>query len=84
MRVIIAVGKLAFDQILKVLAERGAALPRPKPKFGHTAAINLGAEYPLLLASYHPSRQNTQTGRLTQGMLDDIFRIAQANLTPPN
>ena len=83
-RVIIAVGKLAFDQILKVLAERGAALPRPKPKFGHTAAINLGAEYPLLLASYHPSRQNTQTGRLTQGMLDDIFRIAQANLTPPN
>ena len=83
-RVAIAVGKLAFDQMLRVLSERGADLPRPKPKFGHAALLNLGSEYPLLLASYHPSRQNTQTGRLTPEMLDDVFRIAQDNLTPPN
>ena len=83
-RVVIAVGKLAFDQILKLLSERGAALPRPKPKFGHAVACKLGIEYPLLLASYHPSRQNTQTGRLTPSMLDDVFRIAQDNLIPAN
>ena len=83
-RVIIAVGKLAFDQTMQILAERGAALPRPKPRFGHAITINLGGEHPLLLASYHPSRQNTQTGRLTPEMLDQVFSVAQENLTPPN
>jgi uracil-DNA glycosylase family 4 len=83
-RVVIAVGKLAFDQTMRIYAERGAALPRPKPRFGHAAVINLGDEHPLLLASYHPSRQNTQTGLLTPEMLDQVFSIAQENLTPPN
>ena len=81
-RVVIAVGKLAFDQVLKVLSQRGAALPHPKPKFGHAFVLNLGSDYPLLVSSYHPSRQNTQTGRLTPGMLDDVFNIAVENLAP--
>jgi len=83
-RVVIASGKLAFDQMLRVLSERGAALPQPKPKFGHAAVLNLGVKFPRLIASYHPSRQNTQTGRLTPGMLDDVFRIAHENLIVPN
>ena len=83
-RVVIAVGKLAFDQILRVFSERGAVLPCPRPKFGHAASFKLGIEYPLLLASYHPSRQNTQTGRLTPGMLDDVFQIAQETVIPVN
>ena len=83
-RVVIAVGKLAFDQTMRILAERGAALPRAKPRFRHAAAINFGNEHPRLLASYHPSRQNTQTGRLTPEMLDQVFSIAQDNLIPPN
>ena len=79
-RIIIAVGKLAFDQMLKVLPQRGAVLPQPKPKFRHASVLNLGGDYPLLISSYHPSRQNTQTGRLTPGMLDDVFKIAVDNL----
>ncbi len=75
-QVIIAVGKLAFDQTVKVLVERGASLPRPKPRFKHASYISLG-DCPLLLGSYHPSRQNTQTRRLRPEMLDEIFRIAQ-------
>ncbi|MDP7645381.1 MAG: uracil-DNA glycosylase family protein, partial [Anaerolineales bacterium] len=47
-RVVIAVGKLAFDQTMRILAERGAALPRAKPRFRHAAAINFGNEHPRL------------------------------------
>ena len=83
-RVIIAVGKLAFDQMVKVLAERGADLSPTKPKFAHGAAIGLGDTYPALLGSYHPSRQNTQTGRLTPEMLDEVLRTARENLTRSN
>jgi len=82
-RVIVAVGKIAFDQMLKVLAERGVPLPRPKPKFAHGSAVDLGSEHPLFLGSYHPSRQNTQTRRLRPEMLDDVFRTASKHLGRP-
>jgi uracil-DNA glycosylase family 4 len=82
-RVIVAVGKLAFDQIVTVLAERGAQLPPTKPKFGHRVSIDLGDGYPALLGSYHPSRQNTQTGRLTPKMLDDVLRTARELFSRP-
>ena len=77
-QVVVALGKMAFDGCLRLLPgpEQGHDLPRLK--FGH------GMHYPLdglhLLASYHPSRQNTQTGRLTLDMLDDIFDQARALL----
>ena len=83
LRIIIAVGKMAFDQMLTVFSERGVTLPRPKPRFVHGDIFKPGEEHPLLLGSYHPSRQNTQTGRLTPGMLDDIIKIAQHNLSSP-
>jgi uracil-DNA glycosylase family 4 len=72
-RVVVALGKIAFDAYLRVAARRGLALPRPLPRFGHALEYRLATDWPLLLTSYHPSRQNTQTGRLTQEMLDSVF-----------
>ena len=72
-RVVIALGKLAYDTSLRHLA-----LPRPWPVFGHGRAVQ-GPSGPLLLASYHPSQQNTFTGRLTEPMFDAVFaQAAQA------
>lgn len=71
---IVALGKIAFDNVLVVYRQAGYAIPRLP--FGHNVFHPLGAGLPWLLASYHPSRQNTQTGRLTAGMFDDIWRRA--------
>ncbi len=77
LRVIVALGKLAFDQLLKLAEARGASLPRPRPKFGHGVVVDPGASLPLILGSYHPSRQNTQTGLLRPAMLEEIFLTAR-------
>jgi len=73
--VLIALGSLAFDTCLRVLAERGEEIPRPRPRFAHGARYSIGRH--VLIGSYHPSQQNTFTGKLTQGMLRDIFRRAK-------
>jgi uracil-DNA glycosylase len=70
-RVIVALGRIAFDAALRLAADRGIAL-RPRPHFGHGAIYRLGPA-PLLIGSYHPSRQNTNTGRLTAEMLEAVF-----------
>jgi uracil-DNA glycosylase family 4 len=80
LKIIIPVGKLAFEQMLKVLDERGAIIPKPRPKFGHGELLDLGEGFPKLLASYHPSRQNTQTGRLTPDMLDSILQVVRGDV----
>ncbi len=72
--VLVALGALAFDACLKVLAARGLPLPRPRPRFSHGAQWRIGGYR--LLASYHPSQQNTFTGKLTQPMLRSVFRRA--------
>tara|TARA_B100001245_G_C22715167_1_gene347811 strand:- start:4 stop:702 length:699 start_codon:yes stop_codon:yes gene_type:complete len=77
LRIVIPVGKLAFEQMLKVFEERGVIIPKPRPKFSHGVIVNFGQGLPRLLASYHPSRQNTQTGRLTPDMLDSIFSMVR-------
>jgi uracil-DNA glycosylase family 4 len=77
-RVVVALGGIAFARLLLHFAARGADVPRPRPKFGHGAEVDLGAAFPRVVASYHPSRQNTQTGRLTPSMLADVFRRARA------
>ena len=73
-RVLVALGGLAFDACLRVLAGEGAAIPRPRPRFAHGARFRIGED--ALLATYHPSQQNTFTGLLTQAMLRDVLRKA--------
>jgi uracil-DNA glycosylase family 4 len=75
-RVIVALGKIAFDNLLATLAEQGYEIPSPRPPFSHGAEVHLGRH--AVLATYHPSRQNTQTGRLTPKMLDTVLRRARA------
>ena len=72
---IVALGRIAFDAACRLLAERGV-VTRPKPPFGH-GIVWQPAGGPMLIASYHPSRQNTNTGRLTMPMLQDIFLLAR-------
>ena len=79
LRVVVALGKIAFDSYLKAAAEAGQPLPRPRPKFGHGSRHELGDGL-TLLGSYHPSQQNTFTGRLTVPMFHDVFRHARALL----
>ena len=74
-RVVLALGAIAWEAALGHLARRGFAVPRPRPRFGHGAELRLPGA-PLLLGSYHVSRQNTRTGRLTAGMFDAVLRRA--------
>ena len=79
LRVVVALGKIAFDSYLKAAAETGHALPKPRPKFGHASRHELGNGL-TLLGSYHPSQQNTFTGKLTVPMFHGVFRTARALL----
>ena len=75
-RVVVALGKFAFDAYLQARAAAALTNPRPRPVFGHGATCRL-EDGITLIASYHPSRQNTQTGKLTVEMFDGIFRRAR-------
>jgi uracil-DNA glycosylase family 4 len=74
-RAIVCLGGFAWDAALRALSALPVVLPRPRPRFGH------GAEAPIdrwtLLGCYHPSQQNTFTGKLTQGMMETVFERAQ-------
>jgi len=75
-RVLVALGALAFETILRAIAaSSGLTLPRPRPRFAHGGRYRIGEE--LVFATYHPSQQNTFTGKLTQGMLRDVLRRAK-------
>jgi uracil-DNA glycosylase family 4 len=75
-RVLVALGSFGWDAALRALADGGRAIPRPKPRFGHGAEVVIGDR--VLLGSYHPSQQNTFTGRLTEAMLDNVLGRAKA------
>jgi len=75
LRAVVALGKLAFDQLLRLWTDEGIPVPKPRPPFAHGAEIALAGK-PALLAAYHPSRQNTQTGKLTPAMLEAVLRRA--------
>src|SRR5687767_2723098 len=98
--VVVALGGFAFDNALRVWRGRGLTARKPKPAFGHGREVQLGlpgdgaaragsaadSPEPVLLASYHPSQQNTFTGVLTEEMLDAIFARARELLDggPPD
>ncbi|PRY15240.1 uracil-DNA glycosylase [Kineococcus rhizosphaerae] len=77
-RVVLALGAIAWASTLGAARRAGWAVPRPQPRFGHGAEAGLGAPHRdvVLLGSYHVSRQNTSTGRLTEAMLDEVVARA--------
>ena len=77
-RVFVALGNIAWREILREIDRRGWREGR-LPTFGHGAVVEL-ANGSRLVGCYHPSRQNTNTGRLTEHMLDDVFRAVRASL----
>jgi len=74
-RVLVALGSFAWDGALRALRALGPEIPRPRPRFGHGAEARIG-QYDLV-GCYHPSQQNTFTGKLTEAMLDDLFARAR-------
>jgi uracil-DNA glycosylase len=74
LRVIVALGRIGFDAAWRLLAERGVRT-RPRPVFGHGLVYRPDGGL-VVIASYHPSRQNTNTRKLTPGMLESVFRTA--------
>jgi uracil-DNA glycosylase family 4 len=78
--VILCLGAVAYEEVLRVLAAQAVAFPRPRPRFAHGLLVETGG--PVLICSYHPSQQNTFTGRLTRPMLDAVVAAARARLRP--
>ncbi len=74
-RVVLALGSFGWDAAIRSLRLAGWRVPAPKPRFGHGATATLGAPHGdvVLLGCYHPSQQNTFTGRLTEEMTDDVL-----------
>jgi uracil-DNA glycosylase family 4 len=71
LRVVVALGSFAWQAVLAALGRAGLTVPRPRPRFGHGAEVRLAGL--TVVGSFHPSQQNTFTGRLTEAMLDDVF-----------
>jgi uracil-DNA glycosylase family 4 len=78
--VVVALGKIGFDAWLLRMKRRGHVM-RPRPQFGHGVVVKMGgtarAVPPVLIGCYHPSRQNTNTGKLTPSMMEMVFRQAR-------
>jgi len=75
LRTVVALGSIGWDAALRAFRAAGWEVPRPKPRFGHGAEATVVTPYGdlLLLGCYHPSQQNTFTGKLTEPMLDDVL-----------
>ena len=75
-RVAVCLGQFGYQALARIMAGRGHPLPRPRPRFGHGAEVETEGG-PRLILSYHPSQQNTFTGRLTEPMFDAVFARAR-------
>ena len=73
--VVVVLGQVVMDRFLRAWQAAGHTVPKPKPSFGHGRTSALGSV--TLLASYHPSQRNTQTGLLTEEMFDAVFHQAR-------
>ena len=73
--VVVCLGAFAWEAALRTPALTGAAMPRPRPKFGHGAEWH-GGDRPLV-GCFHPSQQNTFTGKLTAAMMDEVLERAR-------
>jgi uracil-DNA glycosylase family 4 len=82
LRVVVALGRIAFGAYLSVLRDRGSIASAAAFAFGHACAHRTGENQPLLIGSYHPSQQNTSTGRLTESMFREVFSKARQHLAP--
>jgi uracil-DNA glycosylase family 4 len=71
-RAVLCLGGFAYEAAVRLLRDSGHALPHPLPRFGHNVVVPVKGG-PAMVLSYHPSQQNTFTGRLTPAMLDDVF-----------
>ena len=80
-RVIVALGAIGWDAILRALEALGLEVPRPRPRFAHGAEVSVGRYS--IVGTYHPSQQNTFTGRLTAPMLERVLRRAIALAEAP-
>ena len=83
-RVLVALGSFAWTGALIALAELGAEMPRPRPRFAHGAetAIEVAGRTWTLLGCFHPSQQNTFTGKLTEPMMDAVLARARELANP--
>jgi uracil-DNA glycosylase len=79
LRAIVCLGRIGFDAAWRLLASRGIVV-KPRPPFAH--ACTYRTPQMTVIGSYHPSRQNTNTGKLTPEMLERVFRIAYESLIP--
>ena len=79
--VVVALGGIAWKTYLRTAQRLGCDLPSPRPKFGHLSHVADGLPHELL-GSFHPSRLNTQTGRLTETMFDEVFQAVRQRLGP--
>ena len=83
-QVVVALGKIGFDAWLQLLRRRGIRVT-PRPAFGHGAIVRVAVDKSdvpsWLVGCYHPSRQNTNTGKLTPAMMDDVLRKATTLVT---
>ncbi len=82
LRTVLVLGQLALNSYLAVLRSRGNRIRKKDWPFAHGARYRLPGEGPTLLCSYHPSRQNTQTGRLTKPMMIGVLQLAKIALGP--
>ncbi|MDQ6650631.1 MAG: uracil-DNA glycosylase, partial [Actinomycetota bacterium] len=75
---VVVLGGFAWTAVWPALAGAGYPPPAARPAFGHGVTTELGPAGPLVIGCYHPSQQNTFTGKLTEAMLDDVFATATA------
>jgi uracil-DNA glycosylase len=83
LRVVVALGRIAFDAYLTILRDQGIIRSRAAYPFGHQQEFRIAPGLPVLLASYHPSQQNTSTWKLTDEMLTAVFRRARTIIDRP-